>query len=208
MSLVASAVSGLVSVAPEIAGWLGGEKAEKTAEDVANVAKKVTGQEDPQAAVDAIKQDPEQARKFKEALQEYKLEMERERTKQLTQINQTMRSAYKESGWKSGWRPFFGYVFGVSWGLTFFGLLALIGYATTLGLSEAIELAGKLPQLVAAMTPLFGMGLKVLGVQIRQRSRDKRLASGVVDPPEQDWMDKLGAMFGKRKKETNKQDEK
>ena len=205
MSLVATAVSGLVSVAPEIAGWLGGEEAEKTAEDVANVAKQVTGQEDPQAAVDAIKQDPEQARKFKEALQEYKLQMERERTKQLTQINQTMRAAYKESGWKSGWRPFFGYVFGVSWAATFFGILILIGYAASKGLPEAIEFAGKLPQMIAAMTPLFGMGLKVLGVQIRQRSRDKRLASGVVDPPEQDWMDKLGAMFGKNKKETNKQ---
>jgi len=97
-------------------------------------------------------------------------------------------------------------VFGVSWAATFFGILILIGYAASKGLPEAIKFAGKLPQMIAAMTPLFGMGLKVLGVQIRQRSRDKRLASGVVDPPEQDWMDKLGAMFGKNKKETNKQE--
>jgi len=204
MSLMLTAIGGLVDIAPEIAGWLGGEDAEKTAEGVANVAKQVTGQSDAQTAVDQIKQDPEQARKFKQALQEYKLQMERERTKKLTQINETMRAAYKESGWKSGWRPFFGYVFGVSWGLTFIGLLVLIGYAATFGLSEAIELAGKLPQLVAAMTPLFGMGLKVLGVQIRERSRDKRLAAGVVDPPAEGLLDKLGTMFGKNKQKTNK----
>jgi hypothetical protein len=181
--------------APKIAGWLGGDDAEKTAKEVTEVAKSVTGQSDGQSAAEVIKQDPEQARKFREALAEYELKMERERTKRLTQINQTMRAAYKEDGWKSGWRPFFGYSFGVAWIATFFGLLALLFYAASLGLDAAIKFAGQMPQVIAAMTPLFGMGLKVLGVAIRERSRDKRLAAGVVDPPAEGFMDKIGAIF-------------
>ncbi len=198
MSATAAIVSGLAAVAPKIAGWIAGDNAEQTAEQVADVAKSVTGEKDPQKAVDAIKQDPEQARKFQEALQEYELKMEQERTERLTQINKTMRTSVKESGWKSGWRPFFGYAFGAAWMLLFLGLLGLLFYAASLGLEKAIDFAGEMPALIASFTPLFGMGLKVLGVQIRERSRDKRLAAGVVDAPQQGWMDKLGAIFGKR----------
>lgn len=185
--------------APKIAGWLGGDDAEKTAKEVTEVAKSVTGQGDERSAVEAIKQDPEQARKFREAINEYELKKEKERTKRLTQINQTMRAAYKENGWKSGWRPFFGYAFGVAWVSLFFGLLGLLFYAASLGLEEAIEFSSKMPQVIAAMTPLFGMGLKVLGVAIRERSRDKRLAAGVVDPPAEGLVDKLGKMFSQRR---------
>jgi len=184
--------------APKIAGWLGGDDAEQTAKEVTEVAKSVTGQSDGQSAVEAIKQDPEQARKFRESLQEYELKKERERTKRLTQVNQTMRASYKESGWKSGWRPFFGYAFGVAWVSLFFGLLGLLFYAASLGLEEAIKFSSEMPQVIAAMTPLLGMGLKVLGVAIRERSRDKRLAAGVVDAPPQSMLDKLGGLFGKR----------
>jgi hypothetical protein len=197
MSATAAIVSGLAAVAPKIAGWIAGDDAEQTAEQVADVAKTVTGEDDPQKAVDAIRQDPEQARKFREALAEYELKMEKERTERLTQINKTMRAEIQESGWKSGWRPFFGYSFGVAWVSLFFGLLGLLFYAASLGLDEAIQFAGEMPAVIAAFTPLVGMALKVLGVQIRERSRDKRLASGIVDAPAQGWMERLGVLFGK-----------
>jgi hypothetical protein len=47
-------VSALTSVAPTIAKWIGGDKAEDAASAVADIARKVTGNNDPQKAVDMI----------------------------------------------------------------------------------------------------------------------------------------------------------
>lgn len=116
-------VSGLATVAPEIAGWLGGSDAEETAEQVAGVAKSVTGHSDAQSAVEAIKQDPEQARKFKEALQEYRIKMERERTEQMGKVNNTMQAESESEHWPQySWRPFNGFLFGI----TMFGVYFLL----------------------------------------------------------------------------------
>lgn len=50
-------ISALASIAPSIAGWIGGDKAEDAASAVANIARKVTGQSDTDKAVDAIFKD-------------------------------------------------------------------------------------------------------------------------------------------------------
>ena len=47
-------VSALTSIVPSIAGWIGGDKAEDAANHVADIARKVTGQNDTSKAVDAI----------------------------------------------------------------------------------------------------------------------------------------------------------
>lgn len=47
-------VSALTSIVPSIAGWIGGDKAEDAANHVADIARKVTGQNDPEKAVDLI----------------------------------------------------------------------------------------------------------------------------------------------------------
>lgn len=50
-------VSALTSIVPSIAGWIGGDKAEDAANHVADIARKVTGQNDPEKAVDSILKD-------------------------------------------------------------------------------------------------------------------------------------------------------
>ncbi|MGI1988704.1 hypothetical protein [Shewanella glacialipiscicola] len=57
MSIIAI-VSGLISVAPTIAKWLGGSKAEDAAQKVADIATKITGLSDPKAATEKILIDP------------------------------------------------------------------------------------------------------------------------------------------------------
>ncbi len=161
MSLMATAIGGLVSVAPEIAGWLGGEDAEKTAEDVANVAKKVTGQEDTQAAVDQIKQDPEQARKFQEAMQSFRVKMQQEVTKRQETVNKTMRAEAKSESWPQySWRPFNGFMFGI----TLFGIHFV------------------LPLLKVEVQPInptvLSLWAGVLGVVGYQRGKEKRAKLG------------------------------
>jgi len=196
----------MISAALELAGWLGpkvvgalsgSEKAEDTAEKVVDTAKAVTGQDDEQAAVEAIKKDPKQARQFKEKMAQIELELEREETKRLSQINKTMRAEYEAKGWKSGWRPFFGYIFTLSYGILFLGAIALIFYAATESIAQAVKLMGSLGDMVAAFTPLLGIGLAVLGVQMRQRSKDKELASGQAP---KGIVEQISGIFGGGKK--------
>jgi len=47
-----------LSLVPEIARWLGGDKAEDTAHAVVNVVRTVTGTDDPQSAMDRLQGDP------------------------------------------------------------------------------------------------------------------------------------------------------
>lgn len=51
-------ISGLVSLAPSIGKWLGGSEGEDAAQVVADMARKVTGLNDAQSAVDEVLSDP------------------------------------------------------------------------------------------------------------------------------------------------------
>lgn len=196
---IATIVGGLASVAPEVIGMISGDDAEEQAAQVADIAKSVTGESDPQTAVDTIKQDPEQARKFKESLLNYRIKKEQEHTKQLTQINKTMRAEYNEGGWKSGWRPFFGYIFAVAFGMMIFGFMALFFYFATQSLEQAIRLISKAPQFVTAFTPMFSVGLMVLGINIKKRSDDKELAAGIDPTQKIGLLTKFRNLFSKSK---------
>ena len=196
--MLSAIITGLSAIVPEIIGMISGDDAEEKAKQVADIATAITGESDPQTAVDIIKQDPEQARKFKEAVMGFRLKMEQETTKQLSQINQTMRAGYRESGWKSGWRPFFGYIFASAFGMMIFGFIGLFFYFATKSLDQAIKLVGVAPQFVAAFTPMFGMGLAVLGIAIKKRSDDKALSGGISSGPQK------SSLLGRVKKLFNK----
>ena len=58
----------LAQFAPMIAGWLGGSKAEDVASKVVDVAKAVTGQSAPDAALAAIQADPALSLQFQQAV--------------------------------------------------------------------------------------------------------------------------------------------
>lgn len=64
---------GLAKVVPSIIGLFKGKGAEKRANEVIGIAKKVTGIEDPQEAVEAIATHPEIALQFKAATMDYLL---------------------------------------------------------------------------------------------------------------------------------------
>lgn len=68
---------GLAPLVPEIIRWVtGNEKAAEAAETVIGVAKKVTGREDPQEAVDAVMADPALAVQFRMAVMENEAKMD------------------------------------------------------------------------------------------------------------------------------------
>jgi len=67
----------LAQYAPKLVGWLAGDKAEETAEKVVNIAQNITGEQDPQKAVEAIKADPACQIKFQEQANQFELEKSR-----------------------------------------------------------------------------------------------------------------------------------
>lgn len=65
-------ISALAKFAPDIAKWIGGDKAEQAAEAVSNVVKQVTGTSDLKSGVDVISRDPAAQAKFTQELNRHK----------------------------------------------------------------------------------------------------------------------------------------
>lgn len=66
-------ISGLASLAPTIAGWLGGDKAEDAAQNVTELVRKVTGVNDAQEGVNKILADPNMQLEFMKLLEQNKV---------------------------------------------------------------------------------------------------------------------------------------
>jgi len=80
----------LAQFAPKLIGWLAGDnagdKAEHVAETVVNIATTLTGQQNPQQAVQAIQNNPELQLKFQEQANEYALGLAREETARMAMV--------------------------------------------------------------------------------------------------------------------------
>jgi len=161
----------LAQYAPKLVGWLAGDKAEDTAEKVVDIAKTVTGFQDPQQAVEAIKQDPELQLKFQQQANEYALGLEREFTKQMAVINQTMQTEAKSEHWPQWfWRPYWGMISGTAFGF----VCALVCMLAWRAVSKSDQNAiGMIPLLIGAFTALFGIPGAILGVTAWGRNKLK-----------------------------------
>ena len=76
MSVIA-AVSALATFAPDIIGWIAGDKAESAAQKVADMATSLTGTSSVDEAVNAMKNNPETAIEFKRMVLDSKNELDR-----------------------------------------------------------------------------------------------------------------------------------
>ncbi|MBL4830888.1 MAG: hypothetical protein JKY55_13520 [Aliivibrio sp.] len=105
------------------------------------------------------------------ALEHAKLESE-ERKLALTQQNATMQAELANNDpYVRRWRPTWGYSMCAAWVLLFFG----VAFVMVFHPKEAANVMNS----VVAMTPLFGIGLAVLGINIHKRSQDKQVSLGV-----------------------------
>lgn len=95
-----------------------------------------------------------------------------ERKVALTQLNATMQIELASNDpYVRRWRPTWGYSMCVAWVLLFFGL--------TVVMIAHPEKATAVVNSIVALTPLFGIGLTVLGINIHKRSQDKQVSAGV-----------------------------
>ena len=165
----------LAQYAPKLIGWLGGDKAENTAETVIDMAKAVTGYQDPQQATEAIIQSPELQIKFQEQANQLELGLEREYTQQMALINQTMQAeAQSEHILQWIWRPLWGIISAVAF-LVVCIFVCYLGYRAISGKDP--QAIGMIPLLIGAFTTLFGVPGAILGISAWGRNKLKERRS-------------------------------
>ena len=182
----------LASAIPEVAELVAGDKAGRVAEGVVDLAKSVAGQEDPKAAVAAINDSPALAEEMAKALFGYRTALAQEETKQLTEINTTMRQESESSdAWVRRWRPYLGYVVATSFGAYMLLLMGTVVWSVIARPYGAGEVINSLAGLTSSLLATWAMAMSVLGVYVVKRSEDKARAMG-IDPPT------MGAGIAKR----------
>lgn len=102
---------------------------------------------------------------------------------QAQQTNQTMRVEYGSADpYVRRWRPTWGYVSAGAWALEAIAIMAAVIIAAVLALRSnpagAQALLGAVTSLVYALAGMWTLALAVLGINVVQRSKDKRTQIG------------------------------
>jgi|GEM_PF-3371043 len=169
----------LAKIVPDIVSLVKGDKSGEKAKKIVDLAKSVVGVEDPQQAVNKILEDPKLALEFQNRMNQLQLEFYREETKRLEIINKTMRVEYESKNtYKTGWRPFIGWTLGFSIGFYIFSLCTSVVYAVFYQPDKVSLVIDSLSKLASALTSTWIVCMTILGVAIKKRSDDKKVATG------------------------------
>jgi hypothetical protein len=191
-------IEGLTSVAPSIAKWFGGDKAEARVGKICSVVQSITGVGDNGLAegVEKIKADPEMQLRFLQELNDHETRWWEEETKQIQTVNETMQNETRsEDPYVRRWRPTWGYLTAVAWFIQILGLMLIGGWSVYDNPAKASEIIAQLAALAGALTASWAMALAVLGVGVLARSKDKQVEA--TGQPTQGVLDKVLSAFGK-----------
>lgn len=170
-----SLIMGIADVIPSVVGWFGGGDAENKASKVVDLAKKITGHNDEQEAIAAIKANPELQVKMQQMTNDLIIAEMQEETKRLQTVNATMQAEYaSDDQYVKRWRPTMGYVLTFTWALVFVAIAYVIVFET--GKAQLVI------QAVGQLTGMWSVALAVLGISVHSRSRDKQTRAGVKEP--------------------------
>lgn len=198
--LIAAAIPLVTEFVPYLIGKLFGDKGEKVAKDVIDIAKTITGQDDPTLAANVLRADPNLIVQFQTRMAEIDLEYRKLDAEDYKTYHETLQTdAKSEDEYVRRWRPLFGYRLSQTWTLMFYlvffailmGILGDMGIFVTLGLTSKISVTvvcKGLETLFNAIWPMWTMALAILGVNILERSKDKAIVAGI---PQQGVLDKV-----------------
>lgn len=161
----------VAKAAPLLGGVLGGPAGAAAGGLVARV---LGAEADPGAVAQAL-QDPAALERVKQLELEHEQQLTRmhleAETARLAEVNQTMRAeAASTDAYVRRWRPTFGYLTAIAWLLQ----CIAIGWSIV----TAPQQAGAVAQAVTALTPMWGVALAVLGINVSKRSQDKQVQAG------------------------------
>lgn len=166
---------GLSEFVPGLVRWIGGDQAGDVAEQAVEVARRVTGADAPDDALEAIRRNPELQIQLQQAMNPIIIARLEADTRRLETVNATMRAeASSQDRYVRRWRPTFGYLVAVSW---FIQMLAI-----SIAVIKAPEQIGAIISNLAQLTTMWGIALAVLGINVSKRSQDKQVAAGQSPP--------------------------
>lgn len=181
------ASTGATLLGTAIGGGAGGSLLGGIVADVLGV------ENDPDQISKAIDRDPEAAVKLRQIQSD-----ERVRLREITgrqaiaeieadtarhrAINDTMRAELQaQDSYRGRWRPTFGYVMAFNMATISIAFFAAV-VAVIVNPEQGGAIADGFAAMLAAFVTIFSLGLGVLGIQVQQRSKDKRLAAGIDEP--------------------------
>lgn len=146
--LIAAAVS-LAEYAPTALKWLGlGDKSVAVAQDVVDLAKRVTGKDDANEAAVAFRNDPTLALQYQQLVAQQEQAYATMVAANAADINATMRAETASEHWPSySWRPFIG---------ACFGLAALIAVLTSAAAYIGVMFNGMDPKVLEHLPGMLG----------------------------------------------------
>lgn len=169
---------------PSLVGKLAGDNAEKIAEQIVGHAKNVTGEDDPQKAMESLQGNPEFVLQYREKLIDLQAKELEEDTKRLKAVNKTMqKEANSTDSFVRRWRPFYGYCVAISWFIQMTLFSFALAYTIIKNPAQLPTIITALASVFTALAGLWGIALTVLGVSVHQRSKDKQIAAGHPSGP-------------------------
>ncbi len=174
----------LAEFVPAIAGWFGDDDDdETTAEQVVSVAKKLTGLDSPDDAIAKIKSDPTLQIEFQRAMNPVIIARLENQTKQLTEINTTIRAELDSNDkFKSYWRPGFGWSLLITWTLLMLAIIFVLCWVVVTNPADIGKVFTGLSNALGPISMMWGVALTILGVNISKRSQDKMVLNNVTPP--------------------------
>lgn len=165
----------LAQLVPSVLRLGGKENAAAVVDQGVALAQKLTGKDTPDAALEAVKANPQLLLEFQRTMNDVVIHELDEETKRLQAVNETMRTEIASGDpFVRRARPGFIWSMNISW----FIQMGAISWA----IAFEPESAGSLISAAAGLTGMWGVALAVIGVYFKARSDDKKLASGTPAP--------------------------
>lgn len=175
----------IAQLAPAVMRLAGKEGEAAVVEQGVSLAKKLTGQEDPDAALNALRANPELALRFQQSMNDVVVAELAAETERLKAVNETMRAEIQSGDpFVRRARPGFIWAMSVSWFLQM-GAISVAMVATP-------QHTGTLITAASGLTGMWAVALAVIGVYFKARSDDKKLAAGESAPS---MLESLGSLL-------------
>lgn len=174
----------IAQLAPTVMRLAGKENEAAVVDQGVAIAKRLAGQEDPNAALEAIRANPELLVRYQQTMNDVVVAELAAETARLEAVNQTMRAEIQSGDpFVRRARPGFIWAMSVSWFLQM-GAISIAMVATP-------QHTGALITAATGLTGMWAVALAVIGVYFKARSDDKKLAAGEPAPS---MLESLGAL--------------
>ena len=155
---------GLSQFAPQLIKWVtGSDKAENVAQKAIDIAQTVTGQTTGDAAITALKADPNLVLQYRKAVLDQESAFTQLVVQNASDVNKTMQSEAAAEHWPTySWRPFIGFCFGALSIMT--GGTTAVAYVGVMFFHVDAVVLSQLPGMIAAEAGVMATIAPVLGI--------------------------------------------